>query len=66
MPPIAHSRYAQSCKLAFALADGIVKHKPIEEKDYWEEEGEFKGVKEHQFTLTIPKNLYHGRDQSYS
>ena len=44
MPPIAHSRYAHSCKLAFVLAEGIAKHKPIEEKDYWEEEGEFEGV----------------------
>lgn len=34
-------------KLVFTLAKGIVKDKPIEEKDYWEEEGEFEGVKEH-------------------
>ena len=39
-----HSRYAQSCKLVFALAHGVVKYEPIEEKDYWEEEGEFEGV----------------------
>jgi hypothetical protein len=33
----------------FTLAEGIVKHKPIEEKDYWEEDCKFKGVKEHRF-----------------
>ena len=47
MPPIAHSRYAQSCKLAFALAESIAKHEPIEEKHYWKKESKFKGVKEH-------------------
>lgn len=47
MPPIAHNRYAHSCKLAFVLAESIVEDKPIEEKDYWEEEGKFKGVEEH-------------------
>lgn len=34
-------------KLAFAFADGIVKQKPIEQEDYWEKEGELKGVEEH-------------------
>ena len=52
MPPITHSRYAHSCKLAFVLADCIVKHKPIEEKDYWEEEGEFEGVEEHRVIIS--------------
>ena len=61
MPPIAHSRYAHSCKLAVTCAQRIIKDEPIEEKDYWEEEGEFKGVKEHLFTSTIPKNQYHVR-----
>lgn len=54
MLPIAHSRYAQSCKLAFVLAEGIVKDEPIEQKHYREEEGEFEGVKEHKlFILTF-------------
>jgi hypothetical protein len=30
-----------------ALAEGIVKHKPIEEKHYREEKEIFKGVEEH-------------------
>ena len=47
MPPIAHSRYTQSCKLAFALAEGIVEDKPIEQEDYWEEDCELEGVEEH-------------------
>ena len=47
MPPIAHNRYAHSCKLAVALAESIAKHEPIEQKHYREEEGEFEGVKEH-------------------
>ena len=34
-------------QLAFALAHGVVKHEPIEQEDYWEEEGEFEGVEEH-------------------
>lgn len=29
-----------------ALAKGIVKNKPIEEKDYRKKEGEFEGIKE--------------------
>ena len=36
MPPIAHSRYAHSCKLAFVLAQSIVKYEPIEQKYYRE------------------------------
>ena len=46
MPPIAHSRYAQSYKLAFALAHSVVKNEPIEQEDYWEEDCELKGVRE--------------------
>lgn len=53
MLPIANCRYAQSCKLAFALAKSIIKDKPIEEKDYWEEESEFEGVKEHKLSYCI-------------
>jgi hypothetical protein len=30
-----------------ALAEGIVKHEPIEQKDYWEENQIFKGIKKH-------------------
>lgn len=32
--------------MVLSFADGVVKYKPIEQKDYWEEEGEFEGVKE--------------------
>ena len=51
MPPIAHSRYAHSCKLAVTCAQRIVKHKPIEQKHYREKESEFEGVKEHKIYL---------------
>ena len=53
MPPIAHSRYAQSCKLAFVLAEGIVKDEPIEQKHYQEEKSIFKGVEEHKYSFII-------------
>jgi hypothetical protein len=34
-------------KLVFTLAQRIVKHKPIEQEDYWEENQIFEGVEEH-------------------
>lgn len=34
-----------------SFTDGVVKHEPIEQEDYWEEEGEFEGVKEDGYFL---------------
>ena len=53
MPPIAHSRYAHSCKLAVTCAQRIIKDEPIEEKDYWEKNEIFKGVEEHKYSFII-------------
>ena len=44
----------------FTLAHGVVKHEPIEQEDYWEEDCEFKGVEEHGYlayvTFWVPKS----------
>jgi len=32
--------------MVLSFVDDVVKHEPIEEKDYWEEEGVFEGIKE--------------------
>ena len=38
-------------QLAFTLAHGVVKHEPIEQEDYWEEDCELEGVKKHEIYL---------------
>ena len=57
MTPIAHSRYVHSCKFAFVLAQSIAKHKPIEQEDYWEKEGELEGVEKHAYTKCLKRLL---------
>ena len=42
-----HDKEVLQQKLMFALAESIVKHKPIEEKDYWEKDEIFERVEEH-------------------
>ena len=32
--------------MVLSFADDVVKHEPIEQEYYWEEEGEFEGVEE--------------------
>lgn len=37
--------------MVLSFTDGVVKHEPIEQEDYWEKEEIFEGVKEHKISF---------------